>query len=152
MITFLPYSSFYESTKVLDDKRLGKQRVEAFQILKVLTENPQSRWRNHPAVKMWVGYEDALRYYLYCCISEWGRRGFVNNMKAPYLFPYQLPKWLGFEPLHASHRANLLRKNPEHYGRFGWTEKPYNGYYWPCDVVSPKTKADKDFWLKHRNT
>lgn len=29
MQTFLPYFSFIESAKVLDNKRLGKQRVEA---------------------------------------------------------------------------------------------------------------------------
>ena len=33
MQTFLPYSNFYKSAKVLDQKRLGKQRVEVLQLL-----------------------------------------------------------------------------------------------------------------------
>ena len=40
MQTFLPYKSFERSVQVLDNKRLGKQRVEAFQILNVLQNNP----------------------------------------------------------------------------------------------------------------
>jgi len=32
--TFLPYADFVEVAQSLDDRRLGKQRVEAFQILK----------------------------------------------------------------------------------------------------------------------
>ena len=36
MQTFLPYKSFNKSFKVLDYRRLGKQRVEAMQILNVL--------------------------------------------------------------------------------------------------------------------
>ena len=33
MQTFLPYKNFYECAKVLDQKRLGKQRVEVLQLL-----------------------------------------------------------------------------------------------------------------------
>ena len=36
MQTFLPHSSFKDTFKVLDYKRLGKQRVEAHQILNIL--------------------------------------------------------------------------------------------------------------------
>jgi hypothetical protein len=36
MQTFLPYADFAECARVLDDKRLGKQRVECLQILKAL--------------------------------------------------------------------------------------------------------------------
>lgn len=37
MQTFLPYANFEASAKVLDYKRLGKQRVEAKQILEINT-------------------------------------------------------------------------------------------------------------------
>ena len=37
MQTFLPYESFAESAKVLDWRRLGKQRVEGMQIIKAIT-------------------------------------------------------------------------------------------------------------------
>ena len=39
MQTFLPYESFEESAKVLDYRRLGKQRVEGMQIINAI-ENP----------------------------------------------------------------------------------------------------------------
>lgn len=54
MQTFLPYPSFRESAKCLDNKRLGKQRVECIQIIKAIN-NPKYGWQNHPAVKMWRG-------------------------------------------------------------------------------------------------
>ena len=37
MQTFLPYSDFEQSLSCLDNKRLGKQRVESMQILNILT-------------------------------------------------------------------------------------------------------------------
>lgn len=36
MQTFLPYASYTKSAKALDNKRLGKQRVETLQVLQVL--------------------------------------------------------------------------------------------------------------------
>jgi hypothetical protein len=36
-----------------------------------------------------------------------------------------VPPWFGFQDLHSSHRANLIRKNPSHYrDQFGWNESP----------------------------
>ena len=37
MQTFLPFQDFAASAKVLDMKRLGKQRVETLQVLKAIT-------------------------------------------------------------------------------------------------------------------
>ena len=39
MQTFLPYKDIQKSVKCLDYRRLGKQRVEAMQILKQIQEN-----------------------------------------------------------------------------------------------------------------
>ena len=48
MQTFLPYKSFENSVKSLDYRRLGKQRVEAKQILNVLLNRTETKgWRNH---------------------------------------------------------------------------------------------------------
>jgi hypothetical protein len=44
---------------------------------------------------------------------------------------WEAPAWLGEEAFHASHRANLLRKAPEFYERWGWTEDPSLPYVWP---------------------
>ena len=59
MQTFLPFPGFAESAMVLDSRRLGKQRVETFQILRALTW-PSCGWKKHPAVRMWRGFVPAL--------------------------------------------------------------------------------------------
>ena len=135
MQTFLPYPDFRKSVKCLDRQRLGKQRVEAMQILKIVTgERTTGGWINHPAVLMWKGYPAALRFYLKCCIEEWIFRGYNNTMEIPVIEnekDIKLPSWLGNERFHASHRSNLLRKDPLYYGKFGWTENETLGYMWP---------------------
>lgn len=133
MQTFLPVPDFKASAKILDFKRLGKQRVEAFQILNILENKTQKKgWRNHPATKMWKGYVPALRQYLREMILEWIDREFENNMQIPEdQGDFEYPKWFGNDELHASHRSNLLRKFPEFYGLLGWKETNNLPYYWP---------------------
>ena len=56
MQTFLPYRDFKQSFRVLDYRRLGKQRVEAHQVLNVLLgRTTTGGWRNHPITRMWDG-------------------------------------------------------------------------------------------------
>jgi len=130
MQTFLPYADFSRSAFVLDDRRLGKQRVEALQILNAL-HGLSRGWVNHPATRMWQGYEEALEQYLRFCILEWTNRGFRNNMAVPAPRVVTPPPWLGDDRVHASHRSNLLRKSPLHYGRWLWTDPPDLPYHWP---------------------
>ena len=137
MQTFLPYPDFERSAQVLDRQRLGKQRVEGFQILKSLLLG--GGWQHHPATKQWTAHEDSLCEYITAMCNEWTDRGYqdsivvkVRDLLAEY--PLRIstsPWWLGYAPYHSSHRANLLRKNPEYYGQFGWTENPSDPYYWP---------------------
>ena len=131
MQTFLPYKSFNESFKVLDYRRLGKQRVEAYQILNVLLGRTKTKgWVNHPATKMWKGYENALKQYLNECIEHWIARGYNNNMEFYDTGKIIMPDWIGNEKFHSSHRANLLRKDFDYYSQFGWTENPERPYVW----------------------
>jgi hypothetical protein len=132
MQTFLPYADFRKTVKCLDYRRLGKQRVEAYQILKILN-GETNRWVNHPAVLMWRGYENALGLYMNHCILEWVNRGYNNNMRYSKIVASDivLPSWFGDENFHASHRSNLLRKNFEYYSQFGWNETPELEYIWP---------------------
>ena len=131
MQTFLPYADFARSAACLDRQRLGKQRVECMQILQSLRIG--GGWSNHPAVKMWCGYEKSLENYAAATVSEWVRRGYKNNMLFRIFGPgdYENPPWLGDEAFHAAHRAALLAKNPEWYGQWGWTEEPVINYIWP---------------------
>lgn len=143
MQTFLPYECFYESAKVLDRQRLGKQRVETLQILRCL-RGITTGWRNHPAVKMWAGYENALALYGIAICNQWKERGYKDTCLAKIVDlathcpTVERPPWLGREDIHSSHRAVLLYKDPEWYGQWGWHETPVgedaNGklqYVWP---------------------
>ena len=136
MQTFLPYKSFEKSAKVLDWRRLGKQRVEGMQIINAINNpNPQG-WKNHPATIMWTPYVDALKHYTNVIIREWISRGYNNNMEFYDVDELinddvvDFPHWLGKEELHSSHRANLLRKDYEYYSQFGWKEDPKSPYVW----------------------
>ena len=80
MQTFLPYPDFRLSARCLDNKRLGKQRVEAWQILRTLLGENEG-WKNHPAVRMWYRKTTALKIYSDAIVREWINRGFKNNMK-----------------------------------------------------------------------
>ena len=140
MQTFLPYANFQMSAKVLDRQRLGKQRVECLQLLNAITGN-STGWVNHPCTKMWRDNPEALVQYSTVTCVEWRSRGYkdtclekiielanVNNWTPNLEFSY--PEWLGDERVHASHRSNLLRKLPEHYDQFGWTEPSNLEYVW----------------------
>ena len=81
MQTFLPYDDFRRTAEVLDQKRLGKQRVECIQVLRGLTR-PGYGWRHHPAVKMWRGHEEALGRYAYTCCERWVSLGFGDTCAA----------------------------------------------------------------------
>jgi len=138
MQIFLPYSDFKESLKVLDNKRLGKQRVETYQIISAITRRPKldgtpyKGWLNHPCTIMWKEYVPALKMYLNCSIGEWIVRGFKNTMIMEDVDQDQvvLPPWIGNEVFHSSHRANLLKKEPEFYNQYGWIEDPSDPYVW----------------------
>lgn len=133
MQTFLPYVNFWDSAMSLDNRRLGKQRVECLQILKALRD-PAYGWQNHPAVNMWRGFEHVLEQYQRAVIVTWTDRGFKNSIQPVaqvHMSITQCPPWLGDERFHSSHRAALLAKDPEWYGQFGWKEEPGINYWWP---------------------
>jgi hypothetical protein len=131
MQTFVPCDTFEECARVLDYRRLGKQRVECKQILNAI-ERGSGGWSNHPATRMWRGYEPALRQYMRAVILEWIDRGYNNNMEIPNKESYELPPWWGREEIHASHRSALLEKDFEfYYGTHRWEDEPKIEYVWP---------------------
>ncbi|NJP51890.1 cytoplasmic protein [Streptomyces sp. SBST2-5] len=156
MQTFLPYPGFAESALVLDRRRLGKQRVEAIQVLRGLIV-PGYGWRRHPAVRMWTGYEEALvRYGLEVC-RIWREQGHQDSCAATLVADLaaarpgirvrdqrelaragELPPWLGDESFHRSHRSALLRKDPDTYaGHF--PDVPDDlPYVWPASDRDPE--------------
>ncbi|HUR13958.1 MAG TPA: MSMEG_6728 family protein [Mycobacteriales bacterium] len=133
MQTFLPYPDFVASAAVLDERRMGKQRVEALQVFRALTRTPYG-WKNHPAVRMWAGHEEALvRYGLDVC-AVWRERGRndtvldtlgadarealgleVVRTQEELVAAGDVPPWIGDERVHVSHRSRLIQKDPDFY-------------------------------------
>jgi hypothetical protein len=140
MQTFIPYPDFLESAKVLDYRRLGKQRVEAYQILLVLT-GTNYHWKNHPAVKMWQGYEESLKLYINTFINEWVDRGYKNNMSLYYIDESKLvmPWWLGNEDFHRAMRSRLIEKNRDFYLPLFPNDDGFNNYKYLWPVNESKT-------------
>lgn len=129
MNTFVPYADVIKSAKVLDNARLNKQVLETVQILRVIDkEYPTKAWQNHPAVVQWHDHEYKLAYYGLMMEQEANKRGIKSNQKdelkakmvgyAKQGKNVDYPAWWGFEPMHASHRSNLTRKDAEHYGQY----------------------------------
>ena len=142
MQTFLPLPNYVDSARILDYKRLGKQRVETKQILLALGKT-SGGWVNHPATKMWRGHEVELCTYGMAMCEEWIRRGYKDSLLPffiqaldGYLFAgytEDCPAWLGEDEVHSSHRSNLLRKDAEFYKQYGWTESDDMPYVWPVN-------------------
>lgn len=138
MQTFLPSPSFRESAYLLDRQRLGKQRVENLQIMTALATG--RAWSNHPATRMWRGYEYALVKYQFAMTDEWIDRGYSDTCMNKTLRLYYdsftrpsrlAPPWLGDEEFHRSHQSNLIRKDAAHYGPL-FPGVPDNlPYIWP---------------------
>ncbi|MFM6848915.1 MAG: MSMEG_6728 family protein [Terrabacter sp.] len=148
MQTFVPYADFARTARVLDTKRLGKQRVEVIQIVRALTV-PGYAWASHPAVLMWKGYEEALGAYGLAMCDEWIARGFgdtcATTIRADLatagvtrLRDYEslhadgsLPPWLADEDVQRSHRSALVRKDAAHYAAAFPDVPTHLPYVWP---------------------
>ena len=119
MQTFLPYAYFPGSAKVLDRKRLDIQRDG--RIIPPLKCGEDTNM-------LFVSREWIDRGYNDNCMSELKLDLEVVKMRGGEL---KLPPWYSNHLFHASHRANLLRKDFAHYSQFGWVEDPTMPYYWP---------------------
>jgi hypothetical protein len=169
MQTFLPYSDFLLSAKVLDKKRCWKQVVEAKQIIDTLIglQNPEIKelnitlqrkqfpWMNHPAVKMWKGHIPELKFYFNGFLISAIKNHKINTKYEPYLnwkefiprglihdpITLEMPWWLGNEDFHRAMRARLIEKDRNFYLPFFPNDEGFNDgkYLWP----NMKTKTFK---------
>jgi hypothetical protein len=132
--TFLPHPDFVASARALDDRRLGKQRVEALQILRAQIREGYG-WQNHPAVRMWRGFPEGVAAYALAICDEWSGRGrkdtVADSVRADLAAAALLPTWLGDDRVHRSHRQVLLHKLPEHYTAQFPHDEPGDTYVWP---------------------
>lgn len=165
MQTFLPYPDFAASAAVLDQARLGKQRVETLQILRALVL-PDYGWRRHPATRMWMGYVPALAVYGLAMVREWVSRGHADSTAAliSEFAPDSatafnagagpepaMPPWLGQTEVHLSHQSNLIQKAPDFY-RDRFPGIPENlPYSWPEPELEliPVEPVGSRLWIWH---
>lgn len=103
---------------------------------------PEYGWKNHPASKMWKGYERALTFYGYVICDEWIKRGYKDSMIERFIKanefetskgPYINPHFIDNNDFHISHQSNLLRKDLEYYRKY-FPDVPDNlPYIWPIE-------------------
>ena len=155
MQTFMPFDDYQDTADILDNKRLNKQILEGYQILKILSgASPSGAWRNHPAVLMWKRSEHHLSNYIDTLVVEANHRGIrteknvsnLNILKEGFgdRWGNTTPFWVSdLEKLSRvtnSHKANLYRKDPIYYAEFqSNTANPCCEkclYYWPTHVAS----------------
>ena len=154
MQTFVPYTDFSESAASLDNKRLNKQLLEGRQIYQIIVERRMhGGWVNHPAVKMWRNYDNALYSYLDAIKSECNKRTISTEKNwSAILHLYHrnwdrgneivMPPWWGDDRVHLSHRQNLYTKDPEYYAEFfSDSIRPKSSccdrcnYFWPTHTL-----------------
>lgn len=162
----------------LDRERLGKQRVEAYQILKTLDayhtyngspeSKPKYSWSGHPAVLMWYSYEKALIAYAVATCAAWIHRGYsdtiIDKLKRRYYptlsgeWEYDVPWWwTNLKSRHAlvsSHQRSVHTK-----AYWAWLTRGADSYafYTNCQsrlVVSTEMYTTPDeidyFWPPKR--
>ncbi len=127
---FRPYTDWERSAACLDDLRLGKQRVEAKQILYVflrklgIVRDGKRGWLTHPIVLLYFNngkpYIDDVVGFFQACVKEWKKRGKQNFICLDDIqqFIRQIEKTPGtpITRLHEiEYRRILLIKNPNHY-------------------------------------
>lgn len=143
MVNTFVLGTYEYTATTLDNKRLGKQRVEARMIINIILQleaglQPKG-WVNHPATKMWLGYVENLKLYFNIMVNEWISRGKVNTMPYYELHPIKsfiAPYWASWTALHHSHMASLMRKDTTlYYDKFTYPYV-YNlfGYVWPSKL------------------
>lgn len=92
MQVFRPYVDWARSAGVLDDRRLGRQRVETILVARTILRglgligDGKRGWLTHPIVQLYLNggrpYLPDLLKYFYALVDEWERRGYRNGMDA----------------------------------------------------------------------
>jgi hypothetical protein len=134
-----PLRAAQDTFAMLDRARLGKQRVEAAQLL-------NGQWPNHPASKMWRGHEHALTAYAIICCKSWIQRGHDDSLLAQFQqhrkrliaddIPLVWPWWYGYPAMVRTHQTKLYHKNSPRWVNYHIETAPRHlvmrlPYIWP---------------------
>lgn len=166
MQTFLPYSDFRRSVTVLDNRRLCKQIVEAWQIY--TGRVPQA---NHPACLMWADARPALARYIFKACEEYAARFGKDHSILAQLLEHPAPasgrhEFKAPAVMRLSHCVNLWRKGVAvpamRHEVENLTSRLHiivpilpevfpDGYYWPVIPEGQKARADRENWREFWN-
>ena len=136
MQTFLPEKNYLFALASLDTKRHGKQRLEAYDLIGLLTDFKitkhsfikqsllKRRYKNHPVLNLWRDNINALISYYNLSVLTWILKGYRNTM--PIIYNPNISHKVFSDKLYSSHRANLLRKNYNFYKKYNWPENNIN--------------------------
>ena len=106
-------------------------------------------YSQHAAVKMWVGYEESLMYYINCHVAAYKKRKTKTGKHCNILLPtYYIedeesiihPWWITkTKHIVMSHRASLLRKDIDYYSKVNIIQSVHDrykkrGYIWPSNL------------------
>lgn len=149
--TWLPYPSFRESIRILNDSHLGLQRLHCLELLEALHDVEDSQlpddYERHqmgyqsPICRMWIGYELQLcEYSLQVCDEYSMRKGKRDPIYDKILFHLEAatsddadmgkPNWFGDIDFHQSHQANLVRLDKAYYTAY-FKVNPGHSLQWP---------------------
>ena len=143
--TFIVSTNLKKNFKILDRRRLGKQRLECLQIINAL-EGTSTGYINHSATKAFYSENKkelknnikALKIYYNYCLREWIKRGYKNSMEFYTIYKdidkdtYEeytsynnrregivyMPWFFSYRPFILSHQASLLRKEKDYYKEY----------------------------------
>lgn len=140
------------TAKALDNRRLLNQANEGARVLEArarvlgfipIKQNKTGRigWATHLTTRMWEGNEGYLAHiYLPAIVQECHRRGIAVEphenaiaMVAMFFLDVSPPAWRDDARVLKSHQANLVFKEPAHYGPQFPGVRPMDGYWWPLD-------------------
>lgn len=156
MQTFLPYTDFAKVAATLDSKRVNKQILEGYQILKAISSTEKKvAWRNHPAAQMWLGHEHGLFDYIFAFVDEANSRGIRTKKNVANLRQLRdevghgwgigRPDWFTdatlIRRITTTHQANLHRKDPVFYA--GFVDAVADIFNQPC------CDSCSYFWVTH---
>lgn len=166
MQTFLSEPTFEASAAVLDSKRLNKQLLEGRQILAALAGETKG-WVNHPATKMWRGYEAALGSYLAAVAEECDKRGIkteanwntiltIMDSQGWFAQEMVMPPWWDengteMDRIVYTHRTALYHKDPVHYWEYKMCAETIDNdpLRWVCCATRRQGKPCGYYWPSH---
>ena len=145
--TFLPFKSFEGSAKILDIKRLGKQRIECLQILNTLSIGPYYKYSRNlfSNAKSSSATEEEFK--------NPEKRSFgYNYKKTPWYNHPAVQMWKGYETALVEYGFAICREWKQRGYKDSCLEK-IDSFDWnkEADTIYPPWLGNETFHLSHKS-